>query len=165
MKNSKLKDYSKLLEYSLKLSARKRYTISRLEEKLSKFTEATLETKQQVINRLIDLKYLNDEQFVMDYIAERSKINPKGRFVLKLELYKKGIPKELIDNVMGGLDIDERALAMKALSLRQRKWNSIPKEKYRDKAFSFLRSRGFSIDAIYNTVDYYYSNSIDKDLT
>ena len=65
-----------------------------------------------IINRLIEQKFLNDEEFAKMWIRNRTTLRPTGKHLLKLELIQKGIVKDTIDNVLkeaseeGGSDLE-----------------------------------------------------------
>lgn len=156
--------YSKALQYAIKIAVNKRYTVWELEKKLNKFPNLDDESKEQIISRLKELNYLNDNNFIRDFVSDRCSFKPCGKYKLSIELYKKGISKDLFETTINQLEIDEDELAEKALEARKKRWTNIPDEKIKNKAYSFLSSRGFSIEAIYKALDRHYSNSIHKDL-
>lgn len=138
------------MEYALWLLSRKRYTVAELKKKLllriKKY--ALADNPDAVINRCIEWKYLNDEEYACDYVKNRLQMRPRGVRLLKLELRKKGIESSIIQKAAEGIEVDERQLAenlaRKKISLLQR----FPLKKRREKLFRFLSSRGFSYETI-----------------
>lgn len=154
-------DYEKLLNYAFYILAKKRYTSSELSKKCKQYMkrrdmhdEAILE---KVLNRLFELKYLDDDQYAKDYIAGRVKLKPKGEYALIRELKLKGIPGELSKKILEESPIDEFEMATQALRKKEKIWDKFPVIKKKEKAYRFLSARGFSPDTIYKIVDKRYN--------
>ena len=159
--------YEKLIRYAFNIVSGKRYTEFEMNKKLTQYSKkrAGIEDGEVeiVIKRLIELKYLNDKQFVIDYANERSKIRPRGLNLIKRELRMKGLDKELIDNGLRSVDIDEQSIATDLLSKKMQRWRAHDYPKQRLKAYQFLYSRGFNRDAIYSAVESCYDRFSSQD--
>lgn len=167
------KNYDKLLRYSLGILLRKRHTCNSMLDKLEQYSkkwklydseDEKEEMLKMVLDRLITLKYLDDLQFLKDYILDRVKFKPRGKFLLSRELLLKGLDKNFIAENIEKLDIDETEMAIRALSKRSKTFKKLANFEMRNKSFTFLSSRGFNPDAIYKAIDYHYSNSVNEDL-
>jgi regulatory protein len=97
----------------------------------------------QIINKLIDLKYIDDKEFATWLIQSRSRTRPRGKRLLLQELKSKGI---VVDEEP--ININEAELAEKALEKKQYIWSKLSAKDYRLKAIRFLYSRGFSWSVI-----------------
>ena len=163
-----LKEYEKLLQYSLFLLARKRYTTREMRKKLEQFSKkrgVNCEVIVEVLDRLIELRYLNDEQFAEDFISSRIRLRPKGIYLIKKELERKGVPKDVIDNAMSEVEVDEIEMANRLLRKKMKSWEKFDSRKRKEKGYAFLSSRGFKPDTIYKVVGRCYDLSADEDLT
>ena len=100
------------------------------------------ETAANAIARLEDLGYLNDREFARMWIEHRSRLNPKGAYVLKGELRQKGIKEAIIRELLEPLD--ERELAWKAAAPKLRRMKTLEKKDFIKKLGGFLIRRGFS---------------------
>lgn len=172
--------YEKLLDYALRILAKKRYTSFEMRKKLKEYgkkkgiddnsdDEAACfddapaggdfeKFAVAVLDRLKELKYLDDEQYAQDFVAARIKFKPRGEFLLRRELKLKGISKELIGEIFRwGEEFDELAVCLDALVRKERLWRDISAAKKREKAVRFLASRGFKPDAIYKVVNSRYN--------
>lgn len=148
-------DYEKLMAYALRIISKKRYTHAEMLNKLKMFSKKRGLAENEidrVIQRLFELKYLDDKKYAEDFIADRLRFKPTGKFFLKEKLKLKGVSKETIDSVLGGVDLDEFNLAVEAVNKGARRWDKYPLQKQKEKAFRFLASRGFSSDAIYKAI-------------
>lgn len=147
--------YQQLLEYALKLLSRRRYTVSKLREKLERRARFCAKTElfDEVTARLVELKYLDDEAFAKDYINDRINFKPRGKFLLKRELKLKGISPEIIETAIKKQEIDESALAAECLKKYSKKLIGLDTKRQRERAFRLLASRGFDLDTIYKTIN------------
>lgn len=164
MPKSKEDIYIGAIQYSLRLCTNKRYTIKGMTEKLEKnlakqdgSDQDKAETILRVLARLTELNYLNDSQFSIDYIKEKSRFNPKGKYLLSQELYRKGVDKELIEQAFPKAEYDEDGCCDRLFQKKSRKWEKLEKYTRKNKAFQYLASKGFNIESIYKTLNTHYS--------
>jgi len=101
----------------------------------------------QVVKRLHDWKFIDDEEFAKTYVEFRSPSKPRSRRLLKLELAKKGIK---IEDNLENLESEE-VLAEKALNKKKTL-------KSFGQAVRFLQSRGFSWKVIEKTIKKRYNS-------
>lgn len=159
--------YEKLLSYALRLLSRKRYTENELKKKLQhKKIEAPQGIKKakvitQVIERLKTLNYVDDAQFVRDYIVTRQQLNPRGKWLMKMELQRKGIEEVLIQKILDTLDIDELKNAVRYLQKKKTSLVKLSGQKQKEKMFYYLSSRGFQVDTIYKAIDEWYEKDLN----
>ena len=149
-------DYEKLLTYSLGILSKKRYTEKQILDKLYKKVKSFSLDEQvidRVLERLIELRYLNDYEFSLDYISDRCRLRPRGERLIRLELYQKGIKKAIIDKAFENSVIDEIEMAKFLLEKQVRKNSGMDRSKLKQKIYTYLYSKGFSKDCIYNTFD------------
>ena len=120
--------------------------ISKIEDiKFSQAKESPL-----IANILLKLKkyqYISDLEFAKWWLVSRTKSNPKGLRMIRLELKRKGISDEIIDHVMAG-SLNEVDLARKVLAKKLKNWQKLPKLELKKKVYRLLASRGFTFDTI-----------------
>ncbi|MHB1545849.1 MAG: regulatory protein RecX [bacterium] len=133
-------------DYSLRLISARSYSEKQIAEKLIKKGFSTEDTGRAV-KKLKEYGYLNDEAFA-GRLVENGKKRLIGRIKLSYELYKKGVNKNLIDELIEKLygEDEEREAALKAMDKKK-----VSLIKYREnelifkkKLYDFLQSRGFS---------------------
>ncbi len=107
-------------------------------------------TIQQVIERLQEWGYLDDEAFARFWVEERERFRPRGPIALRQELRQKGISDEIVQRVLA--EIDPEASARRALNARLRQWQHLDWRTFRKKAGDYLARRGFSYDVINDVV-------------
>lgn len=109
-----------------------------------------------IIKKLKEQKFLNDREFTKWWIEQRTIVKPMGKRLIKIELTRKGIDKELIDEFFEGIeDIVHNELEI-ARSLVQRKiskYKGLDRQKIYQRLGGFLSRRGFDYDTIKKSID------------
>lgn len=102
------------------------------------------------IDSLKEYGYIDDLRFARYYAESMRDTKGRSAFAISRSLYEKGISRDVIDTVMGELDIDEDAQILKALSSKGYNEDNIRQidDKERQKLISFLMRKGFSYDLI-----------------
>jgi len=152
-KLQKPKDYEAIMQYALKLIARKRYTEKELERKFQQKKMGLKRDQKKVIARLKQLRYIDDKEFAKDFIQTRLLVNPKGPNMLKLELKLKGVDKQVIDNAIENANLDEYKIAKDVIRRKQKALNRVEGQKRKEKIMRTLSSRGFKLETIYKILE------------
>ena len=102
------------------------------------------------IDSLKQYGYIDDLRFARYYAESMRDTKGRSAFAISRSLYEKGISRDVIDTVMGELDIDEDAQILKALSSKGYNEENIRQidDKERQKLISSLMRKGFSYDLI-----------------
>jgi SOS response regulatory protein OraA/RecX len=116
----------------------------------------------QVVDRLVELRYLDDFEFARAWVESRDRARPRGEVALRRELQLKGIPADTIAEVLAhraqlaseratstdvaALDADRDA----ASKLIARRASALQREpdprRRRQKAYALLARNGFAPD-------------------
>ncbi|MEY3270684.1 MAG: hypothetical protein RIS89_786 [Bacteroidota bacterium] len=103
----------------------------------------------QVLNALIDARFLDDERFAKAYAVGKLRIKHWGVNKIKQGLQLKRIDRELIAQAIAAMYDEENYIGI-LQQVAQRKWQELHKEKdpwmRKQKLFRFLASRGFNYD-------------------
>ena len=110
------------------------------------------EQVDDIIQRLISDKLLNDEKFMHSWIESRSHFHPRSRRLLKLELRKKGIADDLIDTALAD-SVEDTDLAYQAATQYARRLANLEWFEFRKRLSAFLGRRGFSYGTIVPVVN------------
>ncbi len=151
--------YLKLRDYSLILLSFRPRSIKEISDKLKRYSskkKISEETIDQVINYLKDQNFLNDEEFVQWWFTQRKSFRPKGFQLIKLELLRKGIDKELIERFFAdskNKGEDEFFSAMRVIEKKINLLKNLQKEEKKAKIIRLLATRGFSWEVIYHVID------------
>lgn len=122
----------------------------------SKKGQSSEEEKEvdRVIERLKELDYIDDVAFVKWWVDQRMNKKPKGVRVIRMELLRKGVAQEIIDEYVGDISSDTQLLsAKKAVEKKLNSWKTLPNIEYKQKVFRYLFQRGFSSEIIYRLID------------
>lgn len=133
------------MQLGMRFLARQDRTVAQVEQYLESKGASPVQVRQTV-RRLSDLRYLNDQAYARRWLDNRLASRPMGRERLKMELQARGIADALADQVIADAfrDIDEEALAYRALKTAQRRGRRLT----RLQTARFLRQRGFSEETI-----------------
>ena len=117
-----------------------------------KFNQAKeSELIEECIRKLTKYKYIDDVEFAKWWAESRSRSNPKGTRLIKLELLRKGIARDIIDEILEK-NLNQKELALKAIQKKLKIWKNLPSVEFKNKAYRYLASRGFDYDQINETV-------------
>lgn len=108
---------------------------------------------RDLFNRLKRLDLLDDKKFARWWVEQRASFRPRGKKALSSELWNKGIAREIIDDVLSELKIDEEKIARQLLEKKKYKWEKLPKLEARKKMGEFLARKGFGWSIIKKTID------------
>ena len=102
--------------------------------------------EENIIERLLSSKLLDDAQFAELWVENRSDFRPRSKFMLKGELLQKGITNEIIDEILS--KVDDLDQATRAAKQQARKYKMLEWSEFRKKLNGFLHRRGFSYSVI-----------------
>lgn len=146
-------DYDVFFNKALKFLSYRPRSIFEVREYLLK-KDISPEILERVLHRLAELDFINDKAFGKWWIEQRSNFQLKGQRLIKLELQRKGIARELIeklfsDNTAG---IDENGLAEKLALKKFERLKNLPEFEIKRKLYASLAQKGFSFEVIEHTV-------------
>lgn len=143
-------DYDHGYQYALFLLNLSMRTVNEVREKMTKRGYAST-VINEVINNLLQEKYLDDENYTEVFINSMKNYKTWGRFMMKKKLYEKKLPKELAESKLAELvsDEDELVIAHKYLE-REYKNINLAELSYEEKqkVMRRLLSRGFGMDSV-----------------
>ena len=97
MKSQKKTEIS-VLHKAVKLLAQRSYGSEELRIRLSKTYDQ--EEVKQALEKLLEMKYLDDPNYVRSYIRDQKNLRRKGPYLIHAELEKKLFPADLIQSTM-----------------------------------------------------------------
>jgi regulatory protein len=99
-------------------------------------------TADRVIERLVEASLIDDRAFAELWIENRMDFRPRSRYALRVELQRKGIDRQIIEEALTG--VDDQVAAEKAARIAARRWRQSPPDEFRRKVMGYLQRRGFS---------------------
>jgi len=112
------------------------------------------ETRKIVLEKLGQFKLLDDEAFAKWWLDQGSGFRPKGSCLVKFELQRKGIKKEIVESLMAEnrSTTADALLAEKVALKKLERLKNLPTLEIKKKLFSSLAQKGFSFAVIEETV-------------
>lgn len=101
---------------------------------------------EQALKRLIELKFLNDEDFARGF-TELKQRQGKSKKAIEFELKLKGINKETTDDILEYSNSDYKT-ALLYIEKRMRQFERFDQKTKQRKIISRLRSRGFNWETV-----------------
>ncbi len=103
---------------------------------------------RSTIEKLKSYDLVNDYEFATAWIKERLAYKPRGKRLLRQELWKKGIQKDVIDRAIEELCRDESQSALEVLRKAQRRYRNLEPKVARRRMMGLLTRRGFSYETV-----------------
>jgi regulatory protein len=127
--------YEKTMQRALRLLSYKARTIEEMRRRLLEKEWAEPEVVEQVMTRLAELNYLNDEDYANNFANSRLALKPLGPTRLRIDLQRKQLPAATVESAMA------------------RAYDERPEEEpvdrdARNRLTAYLMRRGFSYDLV-----------------
>ena len=141
----------KALKYAYRILSVRERTFFEMRQKLNKkgFNKKITE---DVIKELTEQNLLNDKRFAEMWTKEKIQWHPCGRFLIFKQLTERGAPKEIIEKTLKKLLPISKEIELAKIVLERKKKTlkkeSFPYGKLYQKMAMFLKSKGFSGEAI-----------------
>lgn len=98
------------------------------------------------ITRLESLGYLNDRDFARFWVENRNTFKPRSPRALQAELRQKGVPDDIIREVVDTVDAHDAAY--RAAHKKYTRYRGQPPDVFRKKLGGFLQRQGFGYDIV-----------------
>jgi regulatory protein len=154
MKKEKERDLDKARKYCLRLIAISPRSRRAIEIRLEKagFSEVTV---NETVERLVEAGLIDDLAFARQWIEYRVRTSPRGRAMIRVELAKKGIPREVAEKAVTedpGLP-PEKEMARGLIEDRIGPGPLPADMKSKGKLYRYLIGKGFSCDVAEEALD------------
>lgn len=107
----------------------------------------SIEVIDEVISRLQINHLLDDRQYARDWIANRQEFHPRSKTAISIELRRKGLTPEIIQEALE-LGADDESLANLAAEKYQHRLEKLNKVDFTKRLGNHLSTRGFSYSTI-----------------
>lgn len=108
--------------------------------------EYSPEDTESTINQLLELKFLNDEDFAQTFTESRQR-KGKSKKLISMELHMKGVSKEVAEDTLEYAS-DDYKTALQYIQKRLHQFDRFEDEERERKIATRLQSRGFNWDII-----------------
>lgn len=150
--------YQSFLNYAFWLLGRKAYTEAEIHQRLKrraaklKIADAEKIIKK-VLERLKELRYVDDEKVLENYFEYRLKTRPQGKFLFLREMRRRGISFEKAKEEWDKREIEEGPLARELIAKRERQLKGLPRILRKKRIASLLAGRGFSPETVWGILE------------
>lgn len=141
--------YDKALRQAMNRLNRRAMSRRDLDKKLERL-EYEQAVREQVLDRLTEMKFLDDEAYARALIDATLRRKPAGPQLLRQKLYQKGIGRSLIEKLVSETT-DAQDLAPGAVDLARKKLRSMQRldiDTRKRRLYGLLARRGFNPDTI-----------------
>lgn len=107
---------------------------------------------KELFNRLNTLDLIDDRKFALWWISQRQEFKPRGKKALNFELRAKGVAKDIIQEVLETVVIDEQKLAETLLGKKAYRFKGLPRLEAKQKMSRFLAAKGLGWEVIEKAV-------------
>ena len=149
-----IKDYAKAKERTMnravKLLAAKPRSVKELRERLLEKEWTNGAIVDEVLKKLEEYNYLNDEQFARDFAASKLRQKPLGKRRLQQTLSRKKLDKETVEQAIETVyeKTPEDEIIERAIEKRLRLKGKPETREDTKKFYDFLLRQGFSYDLV-----------------
>lgn len=116
------------------------------------------EGAEAAIEKLRDYGYVNDERFAASYAAELKRLKHFGKRRIEQELFKKGVDREIISDVLDSLEFDENELCE---LITRKYYRNLETEKGVQKTINALLRAGYGFGEIKDALSLIAENKGD----
>jgi regulatory protein len=133
--------------YAIDLLSAREYSKKSLAEKLQKkFPSAPKDEIEEVLELLVQKKYLDERRSIENFLRYRREYSPRGKRMIAQDMYTKKFDSDISSQVLEELFPEEEE-QKDCIILAQKKYDSLvllnDEQKKRDKVFRFLSGKGF----------------------
>jgi regulatory protein len=135
-------------------------SVSEVEEYLAG-KGAEPEVVGEVTARLERVGLLDDEAFARYWVQNRESFRPRGPWLLRTELRRKGIADDIITEALAELDPEDSAY--RAAEARARRLAHLDRRDFFRRVGDYLKRRGFSYSIVRSVVDRLWNETREPD--
>lgn len=110
-------------------------------------------TIEATIERLAGWGYIGDEGFARYWVENRGANQPRGKRLLRQELWQKGVERETVDRVLEEAELDEYDTALTLARKRLRQVAALDEPTQRRRLGAFLQRRGYDWPTVKRVLD------------
>ena len=135
------------------LCARAEHSSGEMLEKMRRW-QLSEDTRERVLDRLIDEKFVDDERFARLFVREKIRFDRWGRRKIEQALYQKGVASDISRRVLD--EVDDEAYVAELKKLIAAKRRSVQAEsdyEMRAKLTKYALGRGFGYNVIRQCID------------
>ncbi|MGN0524686.1 regulatory protein RecX [Eubacterium sp.] len=138
--------YKKAVDKCYDLLSRRDHSVKELKTKL--FRTVDEKNADKAIEKMLELGYLDDEKYARNLVKYLDQTRNMSKNHIKQEMFKRGIPNEIINSVMEDYEFDNVSCVVDLILTKYR--NKLNNEDGNKKIIASLMRKGFSYSDIKN---------------
>lgn len=138
--------YKKAVDKCYDLLSRRDHSVKELKTKLLRTVDE--KNADKAIEKMIELGYLDDEKYARNLVKYLAQTRNMSKNHIKQEMFKRGIPNEIINSVMEDYEFDNVSCVVDLILTKYR--NKLNNEDGNKKVIASLMRKGFSYSDIKN---------------
>ncbi len=142
--------YERCLDVALNFLSYRPRSVSELRIKLQKRGFAK-ETQSKVLESLAAKGIVNDAEFARFWTDNRESFSPRSQLLTRMELQKKGVAKDAIDQAVAAIDEADSAYRAALSRVRSMHWSD--HDQFRRRLGGYLQRRGFGYSVVGPTLE------------
>ena len=143
--------YDKIWQSAIKFITIRMISSSELEKKLLSLYPDESAYVSQTIEEMKRVELINDRRYTEQLIHHLT-LRPIGRLKISIETRKRGLNKDLVDELLMNCGYDEEENAKKAYEEKLKTVHETDPRKRKFKLMNFLKNRGFTDSVIWHVV-------------
>lgn len=138
--------YKKAVDKCYDLLSRRDHSVKELKTKLLRTVDE--KNADKAIEKMLELGYLDDEKYARNLVKYLAQTRNMSKNHIKQEMFKRGIPNEIINSVMQDYEFDNVSCVVDLILTKYR--NKLNNEDGNKKVIASLMRKGFSYSDIKN---------------
>lgn len=138
--------YKKAVDKCYDLLSRRDHSVKELKTKLLRTVDE--KNADKAIEKMLELGYLDDEKYARNLVKYLAQTRNMSKNHIKQEMFKRGIPNEIINLVMDDCEFDNVSCVVDLILTKYR--NKLNNEDGNKKVIASLMRKGFSYSDIKN---------------
>nr|MDD5836751.1 regulatory protein RecX [Eubacteriales bacterium] len=138
--------YKKAVDKCFDLLSRRDHSVKELKTKLLRTVDE--KNADKAIEKMLELGYLDDEKYARNLVKYLDQTRNMSKNHIKQEMFKRGIPNEIINSVMEDYEFDNVSCVVDLILTKYR--NKLNNEDGNKKVIASLMRKGFSYSDIKN---------------
>lgn len=138
--------YKKAVDKCYDLLSRRDHSVKELKKKLLRTVDE--KNADKAIKKMLELGYLDDEKYARNLVKYLAQTRNMSKNHIKQEMFKRGIPNEIINSVMEDYEFDNVSCVVDLILTKYR--NKLNNEDGNKKVIASLMRKGFSYSDIKN---------------
>ena len=138
--------FKKAVDKCYDLLSRRDHSVKELKTKLLRTVDE--KNADKAIKKMLEYGYLDDEKYARNLVKYLAKSRNMSKNHIKQEMFKRGIPNEIINLVMEDYEFDNVSSVVDLIMTKY--WNKLNNEDGNKKVIASLMRKGFSYSDIKN---------------